>query len=73
VGHEFDLSLCGQSERRIQRRQAWEAKRQDAEMQRQAERLAATDDPMILAIEGQGELRASVSRIRIANGTTFRS
>jgi len=73
VGHEFDLSLCGQSERRIQRRQAWEDKRPDAEMQRQAERLAATDDPMILAIEGQGELRASVSRIRSANGTTVRS
>ncbi len=30
VGHEFDLSLCGQSDRRIQRRQAWDAKRQDA-------------------------------------------
>jgi len=49
VGHEFDLSLCGQSERRIQRRQAWEDKRPDAEMQRQAERLAATDDPMVSA------------------------
>jgi hypothetical protein len=49
VGHEFDLSLCGQPDRRIQRRQAWDAKRQDADSQRQAERLAATDESMIAA------------------------
>lgn len=49
VGHEFDLSLCGQSDRRIRRRQVWEDKRQDADSQRQAERLAATDDSMISA------------------------
>ncbi len=49
VGHEFDLSLCDQSDRRIQRRQAWDAKRQDADAQRQAEKLAATDESMIAA------------------------
>jgi hypothetical protein len=49
VGHEFDLSLCGQTDRRMKRRDAWEAKRQETEMQQQADRLAASDTSMVSA------------------------
>lgn len=49
VGHEFDLSLCGLTDRRMKRRDAWEAKRQETEMQRQADRLAASDASMVNA------------------------
>ena len=40
VGHEFDLSLCGQTDRRMKRRDAWEA---------QADRLAGSDTSMVSA------------------------
>lgn len=40
VGHEFDLSLCGQPDRRMKRRDAWEAK---------ADRLAGSDTSMVSA------------------------
>jgi hypothetical protein len=49
VGREFDLSLCGQTDRRRMRREAWEVKRQEAEMRQQADRLAASDTSMVSA------------------------
>jgi len=49
VGHEFDLSLCGLVDRRLKRREAWEAKRQEAELQQQADRLAGSDTSMVSA------------------------
>jgi hypothetical protein len=49
VGHEFDLSLCEQADRRAKRREAWEAKRQESEMQRQADRLAGSETSMVSA------------------------
>src|SRR5262245_31392596 len=49
VGREFDLSLCGQADRRMKRREGWEAKRQEAELQQQADRLAGSDSSMLSA------------------------
>jgi hypothetical protein len=49
VGHEFDLSLCGQADRRMKRREAWEARRQETELQQQADRLAGSDTSMVSA------------------------
>ena len=47
VGHELDLSLCGEAARRMERREAWEKRRREAEMQHQADLLAATDASML--------------------------
>jgi hypothetical protein len=47
VGHEFDLSRCGQTAYREQRRQAWEKEQQEAAMQQQADRLAGSEASML--------------------------
>jgi hypothetical protein len=49
VGHEFDLSYCGQSDYRAKRRQAWEQQQQETALQRQADRLASSDASMVSA------------------------
>src|SRR5262245_42558184 len=49
VGHDFDLAACGLTDRRIERRQAWERKRHEAALQQQAEALAGSEASMVSA------------------------
>ncbi|HZR02194.1 MAG TPA: DUF4124 domain-containing protein [Burkholderiales bacterium] len=62
TGGEFNTALCGDSQRRMARRVAWENKRRDERLQQQADDIVANEGEALRAICREKQAMASAAK-----------